>query len=299
MKEKKSITLSGHKNKLTVGTVLIYILLGVVAILSFLPFWHIIACTFATSTDVVNSSFLLIPRHFTLDTLIYVFSSKSITRSLLNSVFITITGTVISLSMTALMAYPLSRNNLRFRNQLMFILVLTMVFHPGMIPNFLNVKSFGLYNKISALIIPGMIGTYNLILVKNFYQSLPESMLESARIDGANDWHVFTQIIVPLSKPIYATVGLFYAVGYWNSYLNAILFLDDETKWPIQVLLRNIVLMAQTDLGSESGTVFEMAIDLQSLRSATILIASLPILCVYPFVQKHFVKGIMLGSVKG
>lgn len=139
----------------------------------------------------------------------------------------------------------------------------------------------------------------NLVLVRNFYQSLPESMMESARIDGASDWKIFTGIVVPLSKPIYATVGLFYAVGYWNSYLNAILYLDDSKLWPIQVVLRNIVLMAQTDLGSEAASAFEMAIDLQSLRSATILISTLPILCVYPFVQKHFVKGIMLGSVKG
>ena len=167
-----------------------------------------------------------------------------------------------------------------------------MVFHPGMIPNFLNVKSLGLYNNTWSLILPGMIGTYNLVLVRNFYQSLPESMMESARIDGASDWKIFTGIVVPLSKPIYATVGLFYAVGYWNSYLNAILYLDDSKLWPIQVVLRNIVLMAQTDLGSEAASAFEMAIDLQSLRSATIL-------CVYPFVQKHFVKGIMLGSVKG
>lgn len=124
-------------------------------------------------------------------------------------------------------------------------------------------------------------------------------MLESATIDGASDWSILTKIIVPLSKPIFATVGLFYAVGYWNSYLNAVIFLDDQTKWPIQVLLRNIVLMAQTDLGSEAGSVYDMAINLKSLRSATILIATVPILCVYPLVQKHFVKGVMLGSVKG
>ena len=124
-------------------------------------------------------------------------------------------------------------------------------------------------------------------------------MLESATIDGASDWSILTKIIVPLSKPIFATVGLFYAVGYWNSYLNAVIFLADQTKWPIQVLLRNIVLMAQTDLGSEAGSVYDMAINLKSLRSATILIATVPILCVYPLVQKHFVKGVMLGSVKG
>ena len=144
-----------------------------------------------------------------------------------------------------------------------------------------------------------MIGPYNLILIKNYYQSLPGEMLESATIDGASDWSILTKIIVPLSKPIFATVGLFYAVGYWNSYLNAVIFLDDQTKWPIQVLLRNIVLMAQTDLGSEAGSVYDMAINLKSLRSATILIATVPILCVYPLVQKHFVKGVMLGSVKG
>lgn len=289
----------GRRERITVGTVIIYSILGLATLLSFLPFWHIVACAFATSEDVVNTPFLLIPRHFTLETMKYVFSSDSIVGALFNSVFITVVGTTFSLTMTALMAYPLSRKNLRFRNQIMFILVLTMVFHPGMIPNFLNVKSLGLYNSRWSLLLPGMIGTYNLVLVRNFYQALPESMMESARIDGASDWKIFTGIVIPLSKPIYATVGLFYAVGYWNSYLNAILYLDKSKLWPIQVWLRNIVLMAQTDLGSEAGSVFEAAIDLQSLRSATILIATVPILLVYPFVQKHFVKGIMLGSVKG
>ena len=289
----------GRRERITVGTVIIYSILGLVTLLSFLPFWHIVACAFATPEDVVNTPFLLIPRHFTLETMKYVFSSDSIVGALFNSVFITVVGTTLSLTMTALMAYPLSRKNLRFRNQIMFILVLTMVFHPGMIPNFLNVKSLGLYNSRWSLLLPGMIGTYNLVLVRNFYQALPESMMESARIDGASDWKIFTGIVIPLSKPIYATVGLFYAVGYWNSYLDAILYLDNSKLWPIQVWLRNIVLMAQTDLGSEAGSVFEAAIDLQSLRSATILIATVPILLVYPFVQKHFVKGIMLGSVKG
>lgn len=289
----------GRRERITVGTVIIYSILGLATLLSFLPFWHIVACAFATPEDVVNTPFLLIPRHFTLETMKYVFSSDSIVGALFNSVFITVVGTTLSLTMTALMAYPLSRKNLRFRNQIMFILVLTMVFHPGMIPNFLNVKSLGLYNSRWSLLLPGMIGTYNLVLVRNFYQALPESMMESARIDGASDWKIFTGIVIPLSKPIYATVGLFYAVGYWNSYLDAILYLDNSKLWPIQVWLRNIVLMAQTDLGSEAGSVFEAAIDLQSLRSATILIATVPILLVYPFVQKHFVKGIMLGSVKG
>lgn len=297
--KRTNTAIAGRRERITVGTVIIYSILGLATLLSFLPFWHIVACAFATPEDVVNTPFLLIPRHFTLETMKYVLSSDSIVGALFNSIFITVVGTTFSLIMTALMAYPLSRKNLRFRNQIMFILVLTMVFHPGMIPNFLNVKSLGLYNSRWSLLLPGMIGTYNLVLVRNFYQALPESMMESARIDGASDWKIFTSIVIPLSKPIYATVGLFYAVGYWNSYLDAILYLDKSKLWPIQVWLRNIVLMAQTDLGSEAGSVFEAAIDLQSLRSATILIATVPILLVYPFVQKHFVKGIMLGSVKG
>lgn len=176
---------------------MIYVILGIATLFSFIPFWHIIACSFSASEDVVNTPFLLFPKHFTLDTMRYVFSSKNIVGALFNSVLITAVGTVLSLSMTALMAYPLSRKNLRFRNQIMFILVLTMVFHPGMIPNFLNVKSFGLYNSRWALILPGMIGTYNLVLVRNFYESLPESMIESAKIDGASDWKIFTKMVIP------------------------------------------------------------------------------------------------------
>jgi len=299
VKQKNVTAISGRRERFTVGTAIIYLVLAAITLVSFLPFWHIIACTFADANEVANSKFLLFPTNFSFDAIKYVFSSKSIIQSMMNSFWITIVGTAFSLMMTALMAYPLSRPNLHFRNQIMFVIVLTMVFHPGLIPNFLNVKSLGLYNNSWALILPGLIGPYNLILIKNYYQSLPGEMLESATIDGASDWSILTKIIVPLSKPIFATVGLFYAVGYWNSYLNAVIFLDDQTKWPIQVLLRNIVLMAQTDLGSEAGSVYDMAINLKSLRSATILIATVPILCVYPLVQKHFVKGVMLGSVKG
>lgn len=290
---------SGLKHKTTVGDVIIIAVLLLITVASFIPFWHIIVCSFASASDIANDMFLLIPKSFSLDTMKYIFSTETFPKALLNSVYITLVGTAIALVMTSLMAYPLSQKKLLFRNQLMFVIVLTMVFHPGMIPAFLNIRDLGLYDSTWSLIIPAAIGTYNLILVKNYYQSLPQELSESAKIDGATDFVIFYKIFFPLSKPILATVGLFYAVQYWNNYIAAILYIDDSTKWPIQVLLRNIVMLAQTDLGSEASAGSNAVVDVQALQSATIFVSTLPILCVYPFVQKYFVKGIMLGSVKG
>lgn len=290
---------SGLKHKTTVGDVIIIAVLLLITVASFIPFWHIIVCSFASASDIANDMFLLIPKSFSLDTMKYIFSTETFPKALLNSVYITLVGTAIALVMTSLMAYPLSQKKLLFRNQLMFVIVLTMVFHPGMIPAFLNIRDLGLYDSTWSLIIPAAIGTYNLILVKNYYQSLPQELSESAKIDGATDFVIFYKIFFPLSKPILATVGLFYAVQYWNNYISAILYIDDSTKWPIQVLLRNIVMLAQTDLGSEASAGSNAVVDVQALQSATIFVSTLPILCVYPFVQKYFVKGIMLGSVKG
>ncbi len=291
-----------HKNKsklhkTSIGDILIAFILLLVAFASFVPFWHIVVCTFATPEDIASEMFLIIPKSFNLDTIKYIMSTDTFIGALFNSFYITIVGTAIAVALTAMMAYPLSRPNLRFRDPIMYMIVVTMVFNPGMIPNFLNVRNIGMYNSTWAVIIPTAIGAYNLILIKNFYQSLPDSLSESAKIDGANDFTIFLKIVFPLSKPIIATVSLFYAVGYWNAYLPSVLFLRDDTKWPIQVLLRNIVLLAQTDLGGDA--VISSMIDLQALRSATIFVSTIPILCAYPFLQKYFTKGIMMGSVKG
>lgn len=287
------------KHKTTVGDIIIILILLIITVASFIPFWHIIVSSFASPADIANNMFLLFPKSISFDTIKYIFSTDTFPRALLNSVFITVVGTGLSLFLTALMAYPLAQKRLLCRKQLMFIIVLTMVFNPGMIPNFLNVRDLGLYGSIWSLILPGCIGTYNLILIKNYFESLPSELSESAKIDGANDLVIFFKIFLPLSKPILATVGLFYAVQYWNNYIGAILYIEDSTKWPIQVLLRNIVMLAQTDLGSDAAAGQTAQIDVQALQSATILISTLPILCVYPFAQKYFVKGIMLGSVKG
>ncbi len=286
-------------NRVTFGDIVIAIILVIVSILSFIPFWHIVATTFASPDDIRDNLFLLWPKNFSMEAINYIFSTSTFSRSMLNSIWITCLGTSLSLFMTALMAYPLSIKSLVGRSTWMMVIVITMVFNPGMIPGFLNVKSLGLYDSQWALILPGLIVPYNLILMKNFFQSLPESLRESARIEGANDLQIFFKIILPLSRPVLATVALFYAVGYWNNYIGAVLFLDDSSKWPVQMLLRNIVINSNTDLGNVAGSAISSSINITSLKSATIFVSTIPILLVYPFLQKHFTKGLMMGSVKG
>ncbi|MFC7681411.1 carbohydrate ABC transporter permease [Paenibacillus sp. GCM10028914] len=273
------------------------ILLAIIALVCLLPFVNIIASSFASTQEIIEKKFILFPTTFSLDAYLYIFSTKTIFKGMGVSIGITVIGTLVSMALTALMAYGLSRKYLHGRNTINFIVVFSMLFSGGIIPTFLVVKSVGLIDSYWSMIIPGAINAFNLIIMRNFFQSLPDSLEESAKIDGCKDFGVFFKIMLPLSLPSIATISLFYGVAYWSSYMNAILYLNDSEKWPMQLLLRQIVIVSSGMQGDNS--VVDVVPPAQAIKMAVIVIATLPMLIAYPFVQRHFVKGAMLGSVKG
>lgn len=276
-----------------------YTLLLIIGLVTILPFLHVIAGSFTTVTELAQKQFVLFPTVWSLDAYKYVFSTNTVFRSLGVSVGVTFLGTMFSMLLTCLMAYGLSRRDLDGRNFIMFMVLFTMLFSGGMIPTFLVVKEMGLIDTYAALIVPTAINAFNLIIMRNFFQNLPEGLEESAKIDGAGDWGILFRIVIPLSMPAIATISLFYAVTYWNTYMSAILYLNDAAKWPVQVILRQIVILASGLAADTSGMDEFVRPPEQTVKMAVIVIATLPILCVYPFLQKHFAKGALLGSIKG
>jgi len=273
-----------------------YLLLLLVGLVTFLPFLYVIAGSFATETELASRPFFLIPKEITLNAYEYIFSTPTFIRSIGVSVLITVVGTIFSLILTLTMAYPLSQKHLLGRNVLLNLVVFTMVFNGGMIPTYVVVKNLQLLDSIWALILPVAINPFNLIIIKSFFENMPTELEEAAKIDGCSDVSVFWRIVLPLSKPVIATFTLFYAVFYWNDYFNALLYISDSAKWPIQLLLQQIMMVANVDFGD-----LDMLVEPpeESLKLAVVVVASLPIMCFYPFLQKHFAKGVMLGSVKG
>ncbi|HZG86203.1 carbohydrate ABC transporter permease [Paenibacillus sp.] len=276
-----------------------YTLLALVALVTILPFIHVIAGSFTTAGELAQKQFVLIPTIWSLNAYKFIFSTNTLFKALGVSIGVTALGTLFSMFLTALMAYGLSRRDLDGRNAIMFLVVFTMLFSGGMIPTFLVVKSMGLIDTYAALVIPTAINAFNLIIMRNFFQNLPEGLEESAKIDGCGDWGILFRIVIPLSMPAIATISLFYAVTYWNTYLQAILYLNDAAKWPIQVILRQIVILASGLTADTSGMEDLVRPPEQTVKMAVIVVATLPILLVYPFLQKHFAKGALLGSIKG
>ncbi|WP_270165699.1 carbohydrate ABC transporter permease [Paenibacillus sp. SYP-B4298] len=275
-----------------------YVLLAIIGIVTMLPFVHVLAGSFTTSAEMAIKKFVLIPTEWSLDAYRFIFSTDTLFRAMTVSIGVTLFGTLFSMFITSLMAYGLSRKDLDGRRFFMFMVVFTMLFSGGLIPTFLVVKELGLIDTYASLVLPVTISAFNLIILRNFFQNIPEGLEESAKIDGCNDFGILFRIVLPLSLPAIATVSLFYAVTYWNTYMHAILYLDSSYKWPIQVLLRQIVVLAS---GMDSGASFDGEVPPpdQSVKMAVIVVATLPILCVYPFLQKHFAKGALLGSIKG
>jgi putative aldouronate transport system permease protein len=276
-----------------------YVFLALISLAMILPIWYVVATSFATELEISQRAFFLIPRDISFNAYDYVFKDNALPRSLLISVFVTICGSIVNLIFTMTMAYALSRRNTPGRNIVMNMIVFSMLFSGGLIPTFLVVKSLGLLNSYWALFLPGAISAFNLIVVKSFFQEIPNEMIESGKIDGCNDLGVLWRIVLPLSKPVIATFALFYAVGHWNDFFQSLLYLSDNKMWPMQVLLRQIVLLATGNLDVQSMDPNYVQPPDQSVKAAVIVVGTLPILMVYPFLQKHFAKGVMLGAVKG
>ncbi|HII3982472.1 TPA: carbohydrate ABC transporter permease [Enterococcus faecium 1,230,933] len=267
------------------------------ALICIVPFLNIIATSFASTQEVVAKKFILFPTTFSLDAYRYILSTPTIFRALAVSIGVTGVGTIVSMCATSLMAYGLSRKYFFRRGFVNFLVVFSMLFSGGMIPTFLVVRSLGLVNSYWAMILPVAVNAMNMIIMRNFFQALPDSLEESAKMDGCTDFGVFFKIMLPLALPSIATISLFYAVTYWNTYMTAILYINDSSKWPIQILLRQIVIVS-SGMQAESSAV-DVIPPAQTVKMAVIVIATVPMLIVYPFVQKYFVKGALVGSVKG
>ena len=281
-----------------IANVVIYILLTLIAVIMVIPFIYVIAASFATEAEIQTRPIFFIPDSPTLDAYARIFDMNDmgtrVFHSLLISVCVTAIGTFINLFFTTTMAYGLSRSNLIGKKPLLNMVLFTMVFGGGMIPLFLVVKGLGMYDTYSALILPCALSAYTMITVSNFFIAIQSDFEETASIYECSDIGIFIKIALPLSLPCLATFGLFYAVGHWNNYFGALLYLEDSTKFPFQLVLRNIVMQT-----AETQTDPNALIPEDTLKMAVIVIGTVPILIVYPFLQKHFAAGVMVGAVKG
>nr|WP_283094761.1 carbohydrate ABC transporter permease [Paenibacillus sp. ATY16] len=275
-------------------------MLSVISLLAVLPFIYIIAGSFASDAELTKRAVFLIPKTFTTAAYQFIFSTDTILQSIKVSLYVTVVGTAVNLFFTVTMAYALSKRNLMGRNTVLNLIVFSMLFGGGLIPTYLVVRDLHLLDSFWALMLPGAISAFNLIIVKNFFQELPAELEEAARIDGCTELGLLWKIVLPLSMPVLATFTLFYAVGHWNNFYSALLYINDPQKWPLQVMLRQIVLLSQTAAGDiNSMDPNFVAPPDQSIKMAVIVIGTIPILLVYPFLQKHFAKGVLIGSVKG
>jgi putative aldouronate transport system permease protein len=274
----------------------VYLLLILLSLFTILPFMRVITISMSPS-EVTNSYGIhLIPLKFDFTGYRIVFKNRLIGSSYVNSIFRTALGTVISVVLTFLGAYPLSKKSLPHRSLWTGLILLTMFFNGGLIPNYLLVKSLGIMNSIWALVLPGSINTFMLLVTRNFISTLPNHLEEQAKIDGAHELTILFRIIVPLSMPILATIALYSGIGHWNAWFDALLYISDEKKQVLQIILRRIILEGQqVDMNEISSS----ATSLESTKMAALLVAIIPIMMVYPFLQKHFVKGILVGSIKG
>ncbi|CZQ91694.1 carbohydrate ABC transporter permease [Trichococcus ilyis] len=278
--------------------VLNIIFLGLLGILMVLPFIYVVAGSFATEHELSTRAFFLWPNTFSLESYKYIFSTPAFMRSLFVTTGVTVVGTLVQLFFTFTFAYPLSRRHLKGRNVLLNLVIFAMLFSGGMIPTFIVVKNLGLIDSYWALILPIAINPFNLMIIKNFFQEMPIELEESAKMDGCTELGILWKIMLPLSKPVIATFTLFYAVGIWNDFMSGLLYINDSSKWPIQLLLRQIT-MSSSASSALSNLDPNYIPPEQGMKFAVIIVATLPILIFYPFLQKHFAKGMLVGSVKG
>lgn len=261
------------------------------------PLVGVIGTSFASQTDIIKSSGLVLwPDHPTLDAYRTIFTGGVVTRALLVSVGITVFGTLASLLVTVGMAYGLSRRDVTGSRLILMTALFTMLFNAGIIPNFLLVKGLGLYDTYAALVMPTLVSAFNLVVLRSFFMNLPEELYDAAKVDGAGDFRILVRIVLPLSKAVLAVISLFYAVTYWNAFFNSLLYLNDSAKWPLPMVLRTYVLQGQSLNAASAG---EVLAPQQAVQMAVLVIAVVPILCVYPFLQRYFTKGVLTGAVKG
>lgn len=275
-----------------------YGILSLLALATVYPFLYVLSASFSSSDAVVSGKVWLLPQELTFEAYKRVLSENDIWIAYANTIFYTVFGTAFSLLLTVLGAYPLSKKRLVGRQAIGFFIAFTMLFSAGMIPVYLNLKALGLINNRLTLIIAFAVSTWLVIVLRSFFQSIPDELEEAATIDGASDWQILWKVFLPLSKPALAAITLFYAVGKWNSYFWAMVLLRDDDKLPLQVLLKKLIVeMKPTDEMMKNVDVATFSEE--TIIYATIMVSVIPIVVIYPFIQKYFVKGVMIGSIKG
>ena len=285
---------------LTIFEVCLIIFLSILALITIYPFYNVLITSVANTQAIATHTPYLLP--YTVDWTGYknILEDQYFFKSLGVTLFVTIVGTIINMFLSITGAYVLSKKDLIGRKVILWFILFTMLFGGGLVPTYLVNKGYGLVNSVWAMILPCAISTYYMVIMKNYFMSLPAGLIEAAKIDGANEWVVLTKVILPISLPFMSTFALFYSVERWNEWWNALLYINQKDLMPLQMYLREVLINFNTQLSAQAqvavGT--QTKVYMQSVQMATIVVATVPILCVYPFVQKHFVKGIMIGSLK-
>ena len=279
-----------------IGQAALILLLLLMSITILYPVLHVLAVSFSNNNNVVRGEVGIIPIRPNLEAYRYMFRYNLLGSGFKNSLFILIVGTSINLLMTMMTAYPLAKKSLIGRKFFMLMITFTMMFSGGLIPNYIVIVKLGLVDSLWSLILPGCVSAYNMIIMKNFFEALPAELNEAARIDGMSEMKILFRIVVPLSLPSLCTIGLFYGVGHWNAYFNATIYLNSRSRWPLQVVLRNLLENAVT---SEIDYGDSATLPVEPLKMAVVVFTTAPIVILYPFIQKYFVKGALVGSIKG
>ncbi len=290
------------RERFGVGDIVIYAVFALFTLTIVLPFVHLLAMSFSPSYVATKGGMVLWPVEFTTDNYYKVFSSRFIWSGYKNTLIRTIAGTAVQLFFTALGAYALSKKFMPHRSVWTFLIVFTMFFSGGLIPTYLLVQQLGLIDTYAAMILPGLVSAYNLVIMRNYFQSMPAEIEESCMIDGAGRWRTFFSIVLPLSTPIIATVTLWLAVSHWNAWYDVLLYVTDDSMFTLQIVLRRIILTGTQqmfEMTTSSALMEQSQSSPEGMKAAAIFVATVPILCVYPFIQRYFVQGIMIGSLKG
>ncbi len=283
-----------------ISEILLNIFMALLVIVTLNPFWHVLMYSISDPELSMGGGLFLYPRGFSLDGYEALLENRMIFNAYANSIFVTVVGTLINVLLTTSLAYPLSVKRFKGRSTITLLIFLTIIFQSGMIPNYLLVDALNLLDTFWALLLPTAINAWNLIIMKNYFQSIPPELEESASLDGASPLTILVKIIIPVSLPVIATVTLFYAVIHWNSYFNAVLYISSQSKQILPVFLRVLLNASASTLLSSSATQQDtMLINVETLKMATVVASVVPMLIVYPFIQKYYVKGIMVGSIKG
>lgn len=279
-------------------SILNYFFLICAGLVTFIPFLNVLAKSLSSEAAVISGKVSIFPVDLQIGTYKYVMANLQFLNSMKVSVFVTVTGTILCMIMTVIAAYPLSKPHLKGRKVILLLFVFTMLFNGGIVPNYLLIKNLGLMNQLGALILPNLISVFNMLIIKNYFEEIPESVEEAGRIDGASNIRILFSIIIPMSTPVLATIALFYAVSFWNSFFDAMIYISVPGKKPLQQYLMEMFSSSQkplTDVNVDTA----MNRSSSSVKAATVMASTIPILFVYPFLQKYFVKGIVIGSVKG